>query len=98
MTKEKEPMIINTKATTRFLKAIIKHEPLTISGADIIDYLGLTSRQGFISLSKRLEGVGLVSIVRNKPLPNTYTVTKDREILKKYAYLLKNKVKLSLVD
>lgn len=94
----KEPMVIPTTATTKFIKAIIKHQPLTISGQDVINYLGLTSRQGFIQLTLRLEKIGLINIERNKPLPNTYTLTKDEETLGKYHYFLKDKVILSLVD
>lgn len=95
---KKEPIVVNTKATTRLLKAIIRHQPLTISAEDTIKYLGLTSRNGFIQLTKRLERIGLIDISRNKPLPNTYTITKDKKVLEKYHYLIKGKVELSLED
>jgi|GEM_PF-5193835 hypothetical protein len=89
---------INTTATTRFLQAIKKYEPLTIAAEDTLKYLGLTSRNGMIALGKRLEAIGLITITRNRPMPNTYSMSKDSEVLEKYQYLLKPKVVLSLGD
>lgn len=98
VTNIKTPIIMNTPATVKFLQAVQKHQPLMASGLDVIKYLGLTSRSGFTALTKRLEDAGIIIVERNRPLPNSYTLTEDDKTLKKYAYLLKNKLKLSLVD
>jgi len=71
---------------------------MTIAAEDTFKYLGLTSRNGVIALGKRLEAIGLITITRNRPMPNTYSMSKDPEVLEKYEYLLKPKVVLSLAD
>ncbi len=92
------PTIVKTKATNKFLRLVRKYQPLSASCFDLVKPLGLHSTQGFQSLYKRLEEVGLITIARKAPLPNTYSLTKDRELLMHYSYLFESTRNLTLED